>query len=88
MIKEDRKSLFFIPFVLLIAIGFIAFPALNGWQYFSLNSPLLIYCLLRDINGIPILEKSSDKRWGHLKPYQEYKRATPHLFPTLRSQGS
>ncbi|MGK0238351.1 MAG: steroid 5-alpha reductase family enzyme [Candidatus Pelagisphaera sp.] len=84
MNKEDRKSLFFMPFVLLIAIGFIALPVLSGSQYFSPSSPLPIYCLLGDKSGIPILEKSADKRRAHLKPYQEYKRATPPLFPSLR----
>jgi len=49
-----------------------------------LGSPLFVYNLLRNVSGIPILEKSGDKRWGHLKSWHEYKRRVPILWPYLK----
>ena len=65
-------------------IALIALPTLSGWQYFTLSSPVFIFCLLNYISGIPLLEKSADKCWGHLKAYQQYKQSTPRLVPALR----
>jgi len=45
----------------------------------SLVSPLYIIVLLLFISGIPILEKSADKKWGNDKAYQAYKRSTSIL---------
>jgi steroid 5-alpha reductase family enzyme len=47
----------------------------------SILSPLTIVMLLVGVSGIPILEKSADKRWGKDKKYQEYKRRTSILIP-------
>lgn len=46
-------------------------------------SPIFVTSLLYKISGIPLLEKSSDKRFGHLEAYQKYKRETPELVPFL-----
>lgn len=50
--------------------------ALNG-----LVSPVVITLLLCFVSGIPPLEKSADKKWGHLPAYQEYKKRTSLLVP-------
>jgi steroid 5-alpha reductase family enzyme len=44
-------------------------------------SPLFITSLLFRVSGIPLLEKSSDRRFGHLKEYQNYKKEVPVFFP-------
>lgn len=44
-------------------------------------SPLAITVSLLFVSGIPILEKSADKRWGNDKNYQAYKRRTSILLP-------
>ena len=47
------------------------------------TSPIFVASLLCGLSGIPILEKSSDKKFGHLKEYQEYKRDVPELIPRI-----
>ena len=37
-------------------------------------SPLFITFMLIGVSGIPLLEKSADKRWGKDKKYKDYKR--------------
>ena len=62
-------------------IYLFAFPALNGQQQLiGLVSPLGITLLLRFISGVPVLEKSADRRWGSDTQYQEYKRTTNLLI--------
>lgn len=51
----------------------------------ALASPLFIAGLLLFISGIPILEKSADKKWGGQKAYKDYKQNVPLLVPTPRS---
>jgi len=51
-------------------------PAVIG-----LVSPAFIIILLLFISGIPILEKSADKRWGSESKYQAYKKRTSILIP-------
>jgi steroid 5-alpha reductase family enzyme len=57
-----------------------------GFKYIVLISPIFVYFLLTKISGIPMLEKSSDKKWGNDADYLDYKKNTPILFfkkPTL-----
>ncbi len=57
-------------------------PSLNGMQWLiALISPAYIVLLLLFISGIPILEKSADKKWGGKKDYIAYKKRVPLLFP-------
>jgi steroid 5-alpha reductase family enzyme len=64
-------------------IALLALPALNGFQYVALVSPLFVYLLLTRISGIPLLEKKSDQRWGDDPAYQQYKANTPELWIKL-----
>lgn len=80
----SRHPNYFGEITLWVGVAIIALPVLSGWQYLTLSSPLFIYCLLRYISGIPMLEKSADQRWGDLKSYQEYKRSVPLLVPAFR----
>jgi hypothetical protein len=36
------------------------------------------------LSGIPLLEKSADKKWGKNPDYQKYKKTTPVLIPKLK----
>ncbi len=47
----------------------------------GLMSPLFIIILLLFVSGIPILEKSADKRWGNKPAYRAYKKRTSILIP-------
>ncbi len=53
-------------------------------QYVAIASPVFVASLLIFVSGIPLLEKSSDKKFGHLKEYQEYKDKTGVLVPYPR----
>ena len=55
---------------------------MQGWQYLTLISPVFVYLLLTRISGLPMLERSADKRWGGEPEYEAYKANTPVLFPT------
>lgn len=62
-------------------IALLALPALEGWQYVTLVSPVFVYVLLTKVSGVSLLERKADKRWGDDPDYLAYKRRTPLLFP-------
>jgi steroid 5-alpha reductase family enzyme len=53
----------------------------NVNAYISVLSPLYITFLLVGVSGIPLLEKSADKKWGSNKKYKEYVQNTSVLIP-------
>ena len=61
-------------------IALISYSSLYGWGYISLISPIFTYWLLVFVSGIPQLEESGEKKWGHLKAYQDYTKNTPKLI--------
>ncbi len=82
----SRHPNYFGEIVLWVGIAVIAFPALGGWQYATLISPLFVYLLLTRVSGIPLLEKKAEERWSGQAEYEEYKRTTPVLVPKLRAR--
>ncbi len=48
-------------------------------------SPLLVFGLLYKVSGIPLLEKASDQKYGHLDSYKAYKKNVPELIPRFTS---
>ena len=56
-------------------------PSLKGWAWISLIGPVFITFLLLFVSGIPLLEKSADKRWGADPDYQAYKARTSIFIP-------
>lgn len=50
----------------------------------ALVSPVFISLLLLFVSGIPLLEKSADKRWGDDAAYRQYKASTSILVPLPR----
>lgn len=62
----------------------IALPgvfAFDGWEWLGFLGPLHITLLLLFVSGIPLLEKSADKKWGADEAYLRYKAETPLLMP-------
>jgi steroid 5-alpha reductase family enzyme len=59
----------------------LALPALQGWQYLTLISPVFVTILLARVSGLPILEARADKKWGGQADYEAYKSSTPVLVP-------
>jgi steroid 5-alpha reductase family enzyme len=79
----SRHPNYFGEIVLWLGIALIAFPALSGWQYVTLISPLFVYFLLTRVSGIPPLESRAEERWGNDPEFRVYKARTPALFPRL-----
>lgn len=57
-------------------------PSLEGAErIIGLISPFYISALLLFVSGVPLLEKSADKKWGKDKDYIAYKKRVPLLVP-------
>lgn len=77
----SRHPNYFGEILLWVGVAVIAFPALSGWQYVTLLSPVFVYLLLTRVSGVPMLERRADKRWGGEEAYEAYKARTPVLVP-------
>lgn len=75
----SRHPNYFGEITLWAGIALIALPALDGWQYVTLISPVFVYVLLTRISGIPLLESRGKKKWGDEPEYQAFKKRTPVL---------
>ena len=58
-----------------------AIPVFSGWDFLTALGPLFLTLLLLFVSGVPLLEKSADKRHGGEAAYQEYKRRTSLFVP-------
>jgi steroid 5-alpha reductase family enzyme len=80
--KYSRHPNYFGEITVWYGVYVACLPWLTDRQSFiSIISPLTIVILLIGVSGIPILEKSADKRWGNDKKYLEYRRRTSVLLP-------
>lgn len=77
----SRHPNYFGEITLWVGIALAALPALSGWQYATLISPLFVYVLLTRISGIPLLDARAGKKWGDDPGYLAYRERTPALFP-------
>jgi len=77
----SRHPNYFGEILLWVGVAVIALPALSGWQYMTLLSPVFVFLLLTRVSGIPMLERRADKRWGGEDEYEAYKARTPVLIP-------
>ncbi|RUP42979.1 hypothetical protein BC936DRAFT_137812 [Jimgerdemannia flammicorona] len=50
-------------------------------------SPLFVCFVLTKVSGVPMLERLTDKRYGGLAEYQEYKRRVPIFIPWVGRRG-
>jgi len=76
----SRHPNYFGEIILWLGISVIALPSMEGGEFLGLISPIFVYVLLTRISGIPMLEKSSDSKWGFDEDYIKYKNTTPILF--------
>jgi steroid 5-alpha reductase family enzyme len=51
-------------------------PAFSGWDFLVAIGPLFLTLLLLFVSGVPLLEKSADRKYGQDPAYQEYRRRT------------
>ena len=64
-------------------VAVTALPALDGWRYVTLVSPVFVWLLLTRVSGIPLLEAQADRKWGADPEYRAYKARTPALVPRI-----
>ena len=83
----SRHPNYFGEIVLWIGIAVIAFPALSGWQYITLISPVFVIFLLTRVSGINLLERAGKKRWGDDPAYRAHLDSTPALVPFIGKKG-
>jgi steroid 5-alpha reductase family enzyme len=76
----SRHPNYFGEIILWSGVAIVASATMSGWAWIGLVSPVFVFVLLRFGSGIPLLEESSDRRYGTLSAYQEYKRKTPLLI--------
>lgn len=81
--RYSRHPNYFGEISLWCGIALLAIPALSGWQWVTLVSPLFVTLLLTRISGIPLLERKADLRWGDDPQYRAYKQNTPILVPRV-----
>lgn len=55
-----------------------------GLLLVSVISPIYITLMIRFVSGVPMLEKSADKRYGKQSQYQSYKKSSGVFFFKLR----
>ena len=73
--------------LLWVGVAVLALPALQGWSYLTLISPIFVYVLLSRISGVPLIEARGRRKWGEDPEYQRYLKETPVLFPGLGGSG-
>ncbi|REL28837.1 DUF1295 domain-containing protein [Thalassotalea euphylliae] len=79
----SRHPNYFGEIMLWFGVSLVALPVLSGWGYVTLISPLFVLLLLTRVSGIPLLEKSADKKYSDHELYHAYKSQTPVLVPRL-----
>lgn len=72
--------------LLWIGVLIVAAPALQGWQWVALLSPVFVIVLLTRVSGIPLLEAKAERKWGDDPEYRAYRARTPALVPGLRGK--
>ena len=78
--KYSRHPNYLGEIILWTGVATISYSSLEVYQMFTLISPIFTYLLLVHVSGINLLEKSGEKKWGHLDEYKVYKEKTPRLF--------
>lgn len=82
--SRSRHPNYFGEILLWVGVAIIAVPALSGWQWVTMISPLFVILLLTRVSGVPLLEAKAERTWGGQADYEMYKRTTPVLIPRLR----
>ncbi|BET00079.1 Protein of unknown function (DUF1295) [Nesidiocoris tenuis] len=63
------------------SVFLISTNVLKRWQWTAVLSPVFTAVLLLFVSGMPILEKSADRKYGNREDYLSYKKSTSPLIP-------
>ncbi len=80
--KYSRHPNYFGEILVWWGLFIIAVPALKGLAWLTVLGPVAITLLLLFVSGIPLLEKSSEERYGKDPEFRKYKERT-HLLLLL-----
>ena len=79
--SRSRHPNYFGEITLWIGMAVISLSSLNGIEYVTaIVSPVFVYLLLRKAEGVPMLERIAEERYGDLPEYIDYKKNTPVLM--------
>ncbi|MDC2999294.1 DUF1295 domain-containing protein [Acidimicrobiaceae bacterium] len=75
---RSRHPNYFGEITLWIGMAVLSLSSLSGIEYVTaIVSPLFVYLLLIKAEGVPMLERIAEERYGGLPEYQQYKENTP-----------
>ena len=78
---RSRHPNYFGEITLWVGMAVISLSSLSGIEYVTaIVSPIFVYLLLRKAEGVPMLERIAEERYGDLPEYQQYKENTPVLM--------
>lgn len=77
----EHKWLLFGKILLWWGVFVASTPVLEGAEWLVVIGPIFLTLLLLFVSGIPLLEKSADKRWNSVAEYRFYKNTTSPLVP-------
>ena len=81
---RSRHPNYFGEITLWVGMAVISISSLSGVEYVTaIVSPFFVYLLLVKLEGVPMLERIANERYGELSDYQEYKANTPVLMMKL-----
>ena len=71
---RSRHPNYFGEITLWVGMAVISLSSLSGIAYVTaIVSPVSVYLLLRKLEGVPMLERIAEERYGDLLEYQQYK---------------
>ncbi len=75
---RSRHPNYFGEITLWVGMAVLSLSSLSGIEYVTaIVSPIFVYLLLIKAEGVPMLERIAEERYGDLPEYQQYKENTP-----------
>ncbi|MDC7234802.1 MAG: DUF1295 domain-containing protein [Spirochaetales bacterium] len=79
--KYSRHPNYFGEILVWWGLFIVVLPGLSGWNLLTAAGPVSITLLLLFVSGIPLLEKSAEKKYGSNPDYIRYRDRTSLLVP-------
>ncbi|MBN2656378.1 MAG: DUF1295 domain-containing protein [Spirochaetales bacterium] len=79
--KYSRHPNYFGEMLVWWGLFVVVTPALGGLKFLTVAGPVFITLLLLFVSGIPLLEKSAEKKYGENPLYRSYRDKTSLLVP-------
>jgi len=81
--KISRHPNYFGESLLWWSLFLIVLPSFRGALYLTVIGPVFLTLLLLFVSGIPLLEKSADRKYGDDPAYRSYKKRTNIFVPWI-----